>query len=71
MKGAEFIRKLKRLGKERGVEVRLAAYRGKGSHATLYYGSSRTVIQDLKRELPTGTFHAMLEQLGLKPEDLR
>jgi len=52
------------------VEVRFLAQRGKGSHATLYYGSARTVVQDLKRELPTGTLHVMLSQLGLRLTDI-
>lgn len=71
MKAAEFVRKLKRLGQARRVAVRFVPHRGKGSHGTLYYGSARTIVQDLKRELPTGTLHAMLRQLGLSPEDLR
>lgn len=70
MKGAEFLRKLKALGDRRGIPVRLEAKRGKGSHAMLYFGSERTVLQDLKRELPDGTLRAMLRQLGLKPTDL-
>jgi mRNA interferase HicA len=71
VKAAEFVRKVKRLGRTRAVEVRFVAKRGKGSHGTLYYGSSRTIVQDLKRELPTGTLHAMLEQLGLTLGDLQ
>ena len=71
MKGAEFVRTLKRLGQAKGVPVRLVPHRGKGSHATLYYGSTRAIVQDLKRELPTGTLHALLRQLGLTMEDLR
>ncbi|MDP8989558.1 MAG: hypothetical protein M3N41_05685 [Acidobacteriota bacterium] len=43
--------------------------RGKGSHGTLYFGGSRTVVQDLKKELPLGTLHAMLRQLGLTLKD--
>ena len=71
MKAAEFLRKVKRLGQARAVDVRLVPHRGKGSHGTLYYGPARTVVQDLKRELPTGTFHAMVKQLGLTVEDFR
>ena len=71
VKAAEFVRKVKRLGRARAVEVRFVAKRGKGSHGTLYYGSSRTIVQDLKRELPNGTLHAMLEQLGLTLGDLQ
>ena len=70
MKAAEFVRKVRSLGKRKNVEVRFLAQRGKGSHATLYYGSARTVVQDLKRELPTGTLHAMLSQLGLRLTDI-
>jgi mRNA interferase HicA len=44
LKGSEFVRKIKRLGKRREVSVRLEHKRGKGSHATLYYGPARTVI---------------------------
>ena len=72
MKGAEFLRRVKRLGQAKGVEVRLVGHRGKGSHATLYYGSTgRAILQDLKKELPAGTFHAMLRQLGLTLDDLQ
>lgn len=53
-----------------GQSVRFVGQRGKGSHGTLYYGSERTILQDLKKELPTGTVHTMLNQLGLKMSDL-
>lgn len=70
MTGNEFIRKVKALGKARKVTVTLNASRGKGSHQTLYYGSSFTVVRNPKDELKTGTFHAMCGQLGVKPNDL-
>jgi mRNA interferase HicA len=60
MKGTEFLRKVKRIGQSRGITVRFEAKRGKGSHGTLYFGTSRTVVWDLKKELPPGTLHAML-----------
>jgi hypothetical protein len=40
----------------------------KGSHGTPYYGERRTTVQDRKRELSTGIFHAMLRQLGITTE---
>lgn len=70
LRGSEFVRKLKRLGQKSGNGVRFEAKRGKGSHGTVYYGSARTIIQDLRKELPTGTVHAMLAQLGLTMRDL-
>lgn len=70
MTGNEFIRKVKRLGKFRGMSVSLNASRGKGSHQTLYYGRAFTVVRNPKDELKTGTFHAMCKQLGIEPGDL-
>ncbi|MBI3301738.1 MAG: type II toxin-antitoxin system HicA family toxin [Deltaproteobacteria bacterium] len=70
MKGSEFIRKVKKLGRRRRVKVEFIAERGKGSHGTLYYGDKRTIVRNPKDELKTGTLHAMLEQLGLTLADL-
>jgi len=52
------------------VAVQFVARRGKGSHGTLFYGSRVTIVRNPKDELKTGTFHAMLAQLGLGSEDL-
>jgi mRNA interferase HicA len=70
MTGNEFIRKVKKLGRARGVAVQFVARRGKGSHGTLFYGSRFTIVRNPKDELKTGTCHAMLAQLGLSSEDL-
>lgn len=70
MTGNEFIRKVKALGKARGLAVALNAARGKGSHQTLYFGDAFTVVRNPKDELKTGTFHAMCAQLGIKAKDL-
>jgi mRNA interferase HicA len=70
MTGNEFIRKVKKLGKDRGVTVQFVARRRKGSHGTLFYGAQFTIVRNPKDELKTGTFHAMLTQLGLKSEEL-
>jgi predicted RNA binding protein YcfA (HicA-like mRNA interferase family) len=70
MTGNELIRRLWRLGKERGVEVRLDELKGKGSHAALYYGSRRTTLKDRRKEIGGGLLRATLRQLGLSPHDL-
>lgn len=70
MRGNELVRRIRRVGKERGIIVLFVAERGKGSHGTLYFGSSFTVVRDLKGELKTGTLHAMLKQLGLTLKDI-
>ena len=48
----------------------LDAARGKGSHITLYLGDKLTIVRNPKDELKTGTFHGMLKQLGIDPEEL-
>jgi len=68
--GNEFIRKVKRLGRKNDVAVQFVARRGKGSHGTLFYGARVTIVRNPKDELKTGTLHAMLDQLGLRLEDL-
>ena len=43
---------------------------GKGSHGTLHYGSRKTTLKDLRKEISTALLHAMLGQLGLSRRDL-
>jgi len=70
MDGTEFIRRVRKLGKRRGVAVRFVAVHGKGSHGRLYYGDRFTTVKDRKKELKKGTLHAMVKQLGLDPNDV-
>ena len=70
MNGAEFMRRVKRLGRKNGVAVRWDETHGKGSHGRLYYGERFTTVKDRKKELVTGLFHAMCKQLGIDPRDL-
>lgn len=71
MKAAEFVRRVRAIARRAGRPCRFVASHGKGSHGTLYFDDRLTTVQDLKRELPVGTLHAMLRQLGLKQEDLK
>jgi mRNA interferase HicA len=61
MKGNDFIRKIKKLAKQRG----------KSSHVTLYFGDRRTIVRNPKDELKTGTLIVMLKQLGLSLNDIQ
>jgi hypothetical protein len=70
VRGDEFLRKLRRLGQRRGIEVELVAFRGKGSHARVYFGNRFAAMKDRRKELPKGLLRAMCRQLGIKPEDL-
>jgi mRNA interferase HicA len=69
MTGNEFLRRIKRLGRERRVAVRFEPRHGKGSHGTLHYGSRKTTLKDLRKEIGTGLLLAMLAQLGLSRRD--
>ena len=70
MNGAEFIRRLKKLGRKRNVAVRFLKRPGKGSHGKLYFGSNCTTIKDRKKELSAKLLAAMLKQLSLSIRDL-
>ncbi len=70
MTGNEFIRRVRKLGRERGIAVSFVAERGKGSHGTLYFGERRTIVRNPKDELKKGTLGAMLRQLGIQRDEL-
>jgi mRNA interferase HicA len=61
---------VRKLAKERGLFFQLDAARGKGSHVTLYFGDKLTIVRNPKDDPKTGTYHAMLKQLGIEPEEL-
>lgn len=71
MKGAELVRRIQKLGKRSNVVIKIIKWRGKGSHRALYFGDRFAIIPKLKSELKTGAFHGILDQLGIKPNDLR
>ena len=68
MKGKEFIKRIRELAKEKGLQCKVDEKRGKGSHITLYYGDKKTVVRNPKDELKTGTLEAMKKQLGVKED---
>ncbi len=57
MTGADFIRRVRKLGRIRGIPVEICAERGKGSHRHLYFGERLTVVPDPNGELKKG--HSM------------
>ncbi len=71
MKGNDFIRKIKKLTKQRELMCRVDKKRGKGSHVTLYFDDKRTIVRNPKDELKTGTLMAMLKQLELSLNDIQ
>ena len=71
MTGNEFIKRVKKLAKAKGLEVSIEKSRGKGSHITLYYGENFTIVRNLKDELKNGTYKAMLKQLGIQEDEFK
>jgi mRNA interferase HicA len=71
VRGNEFIRLIHKLAKARGLAFEWRPDRGKGSHGVLILGDRRTVVRNPKDELKTGTYHAMLRQLGLTDKEVR
>jgi hypothetical protein len=69
MNGNEFERKLRKLGRKRGITVSFDSGPGKGSHGRLYYGERFTTLKDRRKEIGPGLLNAMLNQLGLSKAD--
>ena len=71
MRENEFIRMIQKHAKAKGMACEWRPDRGKGSHGVLTLGDLRTVVRNAKDELKTGTYYAMLKQLGLTEKDVR
>jgi len=70
MNGSELLKILKKTGKKQGLNVRIDRKRGKGSHFTLYFGKRKTIMKDRTKEIGPGLLRKILENLGLKKDDL-
>ncbi len=70
MNGAELERRIRRLGRRRGVPVSFDRGSGKGSHGRLYYGDRFTTMKDRGKQIGPGLLSAMLAQLGLTRAEL-
>ena len=70
MTGDEFVRRVRRLGRERGIPVRFEPRKGKGSHGRLYLGDHFTTVKNRRKEISPGLLAAMLRQLRLSREDI-
>jgi mRNA interferase HicA len=70
MTGHEFLDRVKRCGRARGVAVAFDARHGKGSHGRLYFGSQFTTLKDRRKEIGPGLLAKMLKDLGLTRSDI-
>jgi hypothetical protein len=69
MTGREFVRR-PQAGKETRPERALDPSAGKGDHATPYLNGRKTIVADMHKDIPRGTFHNMCRQLGIDPRGL-
>ncbi|MCB2009756.1 MAG: type II toxin-antitoxin system HicA family toxin [Geminicoccaceae bacterium] len=70
MKTQEFIRRLRKLARRKGVEFLFDKAAGAGSHGRVWFdGRVSTLIVD-KRELKSGTMRSICERLGVDPDEL-
>jgi mRNA interferase HicA len=70
MTGNEFERRIRKLGRQRGVRVSFDPGHGKASHGRLYHGDRFTTLKDRRKEIGPGLLNAMLHHLGLTKQDL-
>jgi len=70
VRGSEFLRKLHSFARRKGLSLVFAPARGKGSHGTVYLGSTSTTLKDPKKELGPGLLRAMCKDLGVDPKEL-
>jgi hypothetical protein len=68
--GSEFLRRIRKLGKQNAVSVVFDPRHGDGSHGRLYYGTAFTTLKDRKKELGRGLLRGMCADLGVDPKDL-
>ena len=71
MTGREFLKRVREIGRARGVAVGVNTERGKGSHITLYYGKANTIVKDRRKEIGPGLLSKMIADLGLDRSDFR
>lgn len=67
MKPGELLRRLRRLAARRGLDFEI--FEGK-NHTKIALDGQRSVVGRHSADLKTGTLHAILRQLGLKPEEI-
>ena len=71
MTGRQFIARVRRWARVRGVEVRFVASEGSGSHGTLHVGGERkTTVKDRRKESGRGLLGKMLADLGIDRDEL-
>ena len=69
MNGRQFIARVRKWARDRGLEARFVASQGPGSHGTLYAGERKTTVKDRRKDIGKGLLNKMLADLGIDRED--
>jgi mRNA interferase HicA len=67
MKPTELLRRLRRLAATRGLDLEISEGR---NHTKVSLAGRRSVVGRHAADLKSGTLHAILRQLGLRPSDI-
>ena len=67
MSDREFLRRLRRYARKRGLAVDYRPDSGKGSHAEVWLGDRKTMLP--RGELKPGTFRSVLRELGIEKRE--
>ena len=67
MKSADLLRRLNRLATKRGWDIEIVEG---GGHTKVWFNGRRTTVPRHAADLKTGTFRAIMKQLGLTETDL-
>ena len=70
MNGNELLKRLRKIARERRLQLQFVRERGKGSHGTLYLGDRYTIMKDRKKDIGSGLLKKMLTDLGLDKSDI-
>jgi mRNA interferase HicA len=70
MTAQEFLRRLRKLSRKRGLDLTVNASRGKGDHSRLTLGGRVSYLPGIRGEIRPGTMRAICRQLGIKEKDL-
>ena len=70
VKGAEFLRRLRKIARQNQVACYFVADKGKGSHGRLYFGDEFTTLKDRKKEIGQDLLSKMCRDLNIDPHNL-
>ena len=69
MNGRQFIARVRKWARPRGLKVRFVVSEGAGSHGTLCADDRKTTVKDRKKEIGKGLLAKMLADLGIGKDD--